>query len=98
MYNILVQCGIPVELVRLIEMCLNEMYSGVRVGRHLSDMFLIKNVLKQSDTLLPLPFICALQYALMRVQVNQDGLKLKLIELRHVSRSECRTKSQYEDR
>ena len=31
--------GIPKKLVRLIKMCLNETYSRVRLGKHLSDMF-----------------------------------------------------------
>jgi len=33
-------------------MCLNEAYSRVRVGKHLSRMFPIKNGLKQGDALL----------------------------------------------
>jgi len=85
------------KFVHLIKMCLNEIYTRVWVGRHLSDMFLIKNGLKQGGTLLPLPFNCALVYAIRKVQVKQDDLKLKVIELSHVSRSECRTKPQYED-
>jgi hypothetical protein len=36
----------PVKLVRLIKMCLNETYNRVRVGKHLSDRFPIKNGLK----------------------------------------------------
>jgi len=35
-------------------MYLYETYSRVQVGKHLSDMFPIKNDLKQGDTLLPL--------------------------------------------
>ena len=47
MYNILIEFGIPMKLVRLIKMYLNETYSRVRVVKHLSDMFPIRNGLKQ---------------------------------------------------
>ena len=56
LYNILIETGIPMELVRLIKMCLNETYSRVRVGKDLSDMFPIMNALKQGDALSPLFF------------------------------------------
>jgi hypothetical protein len=39
-------------------------------------MFPIRNGLKQGDTLLPLTFNLALEYAIKRVQANQVGLKL----------------------
>jgi len=57
-------------------MCLNETYSRVRVGRRLSDMFPIKNDLKQGDALSPLLFSFALEYAIRTVRVNQDDLKV----------------------
>ena len=54
LYNILFEFGIPMKLVRLIKMCLAETYSRIRVGKDLSDMFPIRNGLKQGDGLSPL--------------------------------------------
>ena len=34
LYNILIEFGISMKLVKLIKMCLNETYSTVRVGKH----------------------------------------------------------------
>ena len=56
-------------------MSLTETYSRVQVGKNVSDRFPIRNGLKQGDALSPLLFKFALQYAI-RIQVNQDGLKL----------------------
>jgi len=57
-------------------MCLNETNCRVQVCKHLSDMFLIQNVLKQRDALSPLLFNFASDYAIRMLQINQDGLKL----------------------
>jgi hypothetical protein len=46
LYNILIDFGMPMKLVRLIKMCQSETYSRVRVGKHLSDTFPTKNGLK----------------------------------------------------
>ena len=42
----------------------------------MSDRFPIRNGLKQGDALLLMLFNSALEYAIRRVQVNQDGLKI----------------------
>ena len=49
LYNILIDFGIPMKLVRLIKMCLTVSYSRVWVGKNLSDMFPIMIVLNQRD-------------------------------------------------
>jgi len=64
------------KLVRLIKMCLTETYGRVRVGKNLSDIFPIRNGLKQGDALSPFFFNFAFEYAIRKVQVIQDGLKL----------------------
>ena len=79
LYNILIEFGITVKLVRLIKTYLSETYSGVWVDKQLPGMIPFKDGLKQRDALLPLKFNFVFAYAIRRVQVNQDGLKLNCI-------------------
>jgi hypothetical protein len=73
--NTCIEFDIPMKLVRLIKMCLNETYSRVQVDRHLSDMFPSKNGLKHV-AISSLLFSFAFKYGIRRVQVHEDGLKL----------------------
>jgi hypothetical protein len=56
LYTFLIEFSIPMKLIRLIKMCLHDPYNRVWIGRHLFDMFQIKNGLKQGDALSPLLF------------------------------------------
>jgi hypothetical protein len=56
LYNILIEFGAPMKLVRHIKMCLNETYCKVPIGKHLSGTFPIENGLKNGDALSPLLF------------------------------------------
>jgi hypothetical protein len=57
-------------------MCVNETYSKVLIGKHLSDNFAIQNGLNQGDALSPLLFNFASEYTITKVQESQVGLKL----------------------
>ena len=43
LYNILFEFDIPLKLVRLTKLYLNETYSRIRTDKHLSDRFTVKN-------------------------------------------------------
>jgi len=60
LYSILTEFGIPIKLVMLIKMCLDETYSKVRIGKNVPT----QNGLKQGEvsSLLLLNFV--LEYAL----------------------------------
>jgi hypothetical protein len=53
LYNILIEFWVPMKLVRLIKMCLNETYSEVFIYINICR---IQNDLKQGDALSPLLF------------------------------------------
>jgi hypothetical protein len=57
-------------------MCLIETCSKIHIGKHSSEFFPIQNGLKQGDTLSPLLFNSALDYAIKKVKENQVRLKL----------------------
>jgi hypothetical protein len=61
LYNIMIQFVVPLKLVRLIKMCLNETCNKIRIGKHLSENFPIQNGLKQGDAF-------ALEYAIRKVR------------------------------
>jgi hypothetical protein len=58
-------------------MCLNETYSRVQVGKHLSDRFLIKNDLKQRDAFLPPLFNFCLRICHLEGSDKSRGLEMK---------------------
>jgi hypothetical protein len=77
LYNIIIEFGESLKLVRLIKVCLNETCSEVRIGKYLSNTFPIQDSLKQGDTLKPSFLNFALESAIRMVQGKPVGLKLK---------------------
>ena len=55
---------------------MNKTYSRIRVSKNLSDIFPTRNGSKTGDALLSSLLNFALDYAIRRVQVIQDSLKL----------------------
>jgi hypothetical protein len=54
MCNILIVLGAPMRVVIVFKMCLNGVYSKVRIGKYWPHISPIQNGLKQGDALSPL--------------------------------------------
>jgi len=76
LYNILIELGIPMKLVRLIKMRLTVTRNRDRADKYLSGMFPFRNGLRKGGALSRLFFNFVLEYAIRRAQVNKNGLKL----------------------
>jgi len=58
-------------------MCLNKTYKKVGIGKNSTDIFPVENGLKGGDNISLLLYNFASDYAMLKVQVSQDGLELK---------------------
>jgi hypothetical protein len=66
----------PMKQVRLIKMCLSEIYSKIHTGKHLSDALPVPNRLKKVGASSLLLFSFALEYITVKAQEIKEGLEL----------------------
>jgi hypothetical protein len=63
----IIDIGLTIKLVRLIGKCLNETYSNICSGKHISDSFFLQKGLLQADVLSTPLFSLHLEYAIKTV-------------------------------
>jgi hypothetical protein len=66
LHSILVESGVPMKLVRLIKICLNEACRKVHICKYLSYTFPIQNCLRKRDSLSPLLFNSTVEQSIRR--------------------------------
>jgi hypothetical protein len=99
LYNILIEFGIPMKLVKQVKICLNKTCSNVYIGKHLSHAFSIQNGLKQGDAfkkvrrdwnLIEHSFWSMLMMLIYWVKTNTIKNKNRTRQMIGWSRSKCR--------
>jgi hypothetical protein len=76
LHTVLIEFGVPLKLVKLIKMCLNETCRKARTDKRLSDSFPIQNGLKQGYILSPFPVSFPSKYGIREVHENKSVLEL----------------------
>jgi hypothetical protein len=75
LHNILIQFAIPLKLVRLIKMCLDEMYKKVYMGKYVSEALSIQSRLKQRDASSSLFFSFSSEHTIRKVGGGRTGIE-----------------------
>jgi hypothetical protein len=75
LYNLLIACSIPLKLVALIKIFLNESYSNVGINKNLPDAVLIQNGVGRGDALSSFLFNFALVNTIRNTQEIEEGIE-----------------------